>query len=212
MIKGPFVLRNTSWSVYDSYKQLKKKKTKKHPPVHTKPKQPECCMYKIVANIELLPALYSLVKVRTPGATCSPPQPGFPRRETQPLRGHQQKNKPPNTATLTGMSYAVLTNACLVLMCGILEQKLKMALPGLRPWGVFHWIWERLNYGLPPHPMLSHCRASGPADRSSHFYEGYWLNFSNVYPWNLWLQSKYKFHQPQLAPLTILQGLMLFPL
>lgn len=111
----------------------KKKKPKKHPPVHTKPKQPECCMYKIVANIELLPALYSLVKVRTPGATCSLPQPGVPRRETQPLRGHQQKNKPPNTATLTGMSYAVLTNACLVLMCGILEQKLKMALPGLRP-------------------------------------------------------------------------------
>lgn len=59
--------------------------------------------------------------------------------------------------------------------------------------------------------MHDRCRASVPADKSTDFYEGYWLNFSNIYPWNFWHQSRYKFHHPQLAPSAALRGLMLFP-
>lgn len=128
----------------------------------------------IAAAVILLPALHRFAKeLLVPHAHC-PSQDSFPRRETQPLQGHQQINKPPSTAMLSGTSCPVLTSACLVLI-GILQQKLTMALLELRTSGFSHWIRVRLNYGVPPHPMLSCHGASGPADTSSHFYEGYWI-------------------------------------
>lgn len=139
-----------------------------------------------------------------------------------PVAGQQQVNKPPQRSVPISTGYSALQMPTLCLRAGFYYRSLKMTLLGMsiqglrvlsirfkRDWTLdsFHIRSARTKRGC----WCSCCRASGWADRSSHFYEGYWLNFSNIYPWNLWLQSKYKFHHSQLAPSTILWGLMLFP-
>lgn len=49
-----------------------------------------------------------------------------------------------------------------------------------------------------------------PSSQKHSLLQGLLTEFSNIYPWNLWHQSRYKFHHPQSAPSAALRGLMLF--
>lgn len=165
----------------------------------------------IAAAVILLPALHRFAKVRTPCATRSLPQPGqFPkeRNSTSARASADQQTSqhchalwnelPCAHKRLLGAhwDFTAKTNNGIIraenfrvfpLDSSETELWSPFTSDALLPWG--QWTGrhkQSLLWGL--------------------------LNFSNIYPWNPWLQSKYKFHQPQLAPLTILQDLMLFPL
>lgn len=115
-------------------------------------------------------------------------------------------NKPP-WHRHTPPAQVVRTHKCLPTI-RVLQQKAKTTLLRISTPGLLRF-WVRLDSRLFPHSfcqssvrlgMLDHCWATVPADRSTRLYEGYWLNFSNIYPWNFWHQSRHKFHHPQSAP------------